>query len=122
MTTVADARATLRATLVAADIRVDDDPGSVAPPCVYIYNGGVSDMRRIGMGKVPWSFRVVCRPSTNTEKVASAGVGALVIAVLTVLRALPGWEVGEVTPDIMRTTAGSDYLSADVTATTMIDL
>lgn len=116
---LAVSRAALVAALVAASIRCSDSPGDTAAPVVHIFGNG-SDMHGIARGQVRFGFRLVLQPEGGTPALASANLGVMVEAVCAVLRALAGFEVGEVSPDVMRTLAGSEFLSADVTAFTMI--
>ncbi len=121
MTSIATRRGALVTALTGASIRCSDSPGDTAAPVVHIFGNG-SDMRGVGRGQVRYSFRLVLQPEGGTTAVASSNLGVMVAAVVAVLRTLTGFEVGEVTPDTLRTIAGSDFLSADVTALTMIDL
>lgn len=72
--------------------------------------------------QVEYEFRLVLQPEGGTPAIASANLGTMVEAVIAVLYGLAGWKVGTVSPDVMRQLAGSDFLSADVTARVMIEL
>jgi hypothetical protein len=115
---VAAARSTLVAALVAAGIRCSDSPGDTAAPVVHIFGNG-SDLVFRG-SQLRYGFRLVLQPEGGTPAIASANLGTMVEAVVAVLRALQGWQLGDVSQDIMRSLAGSDFLSADITASTLI--
>jgi hypothetical protein len=100
---------------------ISDAPGRIAPPVGYIYGDGI-DPRGIGRGQVAASFRVTLVVGRADAPAASAALGALTILALTALRNINGWQVGEVRPDAIRSIAGADYLTADVTASAMIDV
>ena len=122
MTTIATRRSALSAAIVAAGIRCSDTgPKATAPPVVHIFGGGL-DPAGVARGQVRYTFRLVLQPDGGTPAVQSTNLAVMVASVVGVLRSLAGFQVGEVTADVIRTLAGSDFLSADVTATTMIDL
>jgi len=118
---VSAARGVLSAALVAASLPCSDSPGDTAAPVVHIFGNG-SDMRGVGRGQVRYGFRLVLQPEGGNPAVESANLGAMVEAVCAVIRSLSGWEVGEVGPDTIRTLAGADFLSADVTALVQVEL
>lgn len=121
MTTIAGARTALSAAIVAAGGVVADNPGGTAPPCYYIFGGGASDFRRAAAGKAEFTFRVVCHPPSSNEMVASSELAGMIQTLITALKSLAGWQLGEVSADVIRRVGGSDFLSADVTASTLID-
>lgn len=120
-TTLATARSALSAAIVSAGGKVSTNPGDTAPPCYYIFGGGASDFRRVAAGKVPFTFRIVCHPPSQNEMVASEQLASMVLALISAIRSLAGWQLGEVSADVIRRVGGSDFLSADVTASTLID-
>lgn len=79
-------------------------------------------MRGVGRGQVAYEFRLVLQPEGGTPAVASSNLGTMVEAVVAVVRALKDFQVGPVSQDVMRQLGGNDFLSADVTVRTMIDL
>lgn len=121
MATLASRRAELVAALVAAGVRSGDDPGAIAAPCALVFGAG-SDMTGIGRGQVAVEFRVTMLGGLSDAHAAGAELATLEGTVLTVARALAGWQVGPLSGDQIRTVAGGDYLSADLALTTTVDL
>jgi hypothetical protein len=107
--------------MLTGGVTISDAPGRVAPPVGYVYGGGI-DPRGIGRGQVAATFRVTLVVGRSDAPAASAALGDLTLLALSVLQDLNGWQIGEVGPDAIRTIAGAEYLSADVTASSMIDL
>jgi len=121
MSTLATRRAELTAAMLTGGVAISDAPGRIAPPVGYIYGDGI-DPRGIGRGQVAASFRVTLVVGHPDAPAASAALGVLTLLALSVLQDLNGWQVGEVRPDAVRTIAGALFLSADVTASAMIDI
>ena len=116
------ARSALSSALVAASIRCSDSPGDTAAPVVHIFGNGTPDMRHVVRGQVEYEFQLVLQPEGGTPAIASVNLGLMAEAVIVVLRNLAGFKVGPISQDVMRTLAGSDFLSVDITTSTMIDL
>lgn len=121
MATIAARRAELVAALVAATVRASDDPGAVEPPVTYIYGDG-SDLVGVGRGQVRYGFRLVLVAGLREAPYASSTLGTLAELVITTLRALAGWQLGPLSADVVRTIAGGEYLTADLSVSTMVDL
>ncbi len=115
MTTLAAARTAL-VTLVGGD----DD--YVSPPGAFVYSSG-SDLRGIGRGQVEWQFRVTGYVGIGQADSAAASVAlaAHMLTILQALRAAP-YAVISIGPDVVRTIAGGDHLSADITVGIMVEI
>lgn len=121
MTTLAGARAELIAALEAASLSATETPGSKPPPYVAVLGGGV-DFGHIVRGSVLSTWRLACVAGLADAKASVAQLDALKLSAIGMLLTLAGWQLGEVRPDGIRSYAGSDYLTADVTASRYIDL
>lgn len=121
MTTLHEARDELIDALRTANLRATDTPGGMDPPYVAVLGDGI-DLSHIIRGQTPARFRAACIAGKADASGSVADLDALKLDVLVVLRALPGWALGEVRGDGIRTYGGSDLLTADVTASRMIDI
>lgn len=108
MTTVAQARDALGTAVGSAAAPID-------PPACYVYSNG-SDLTPMGGSGIEWGFRVTCAVGyQGDDDVASDALATLVAAKLTILWALAGWRVLGVGPDQLRTIAGGEQFTADIT-------
>jgi hypothetical protein len=121
MTTLAEARDELIAALVAADVRATDNPGGIDPPYVAVLGNGI-DLGHIVRNEAEASFRSVCIAGAADNTGAVDQLDALKLATIAVLRSLAGWRLGEVRADGLRSYQGSEYLTADVTASRFVTI
>ncbi len=105
---------------LASAIGAGDDYNS--PPGKMVYGNG-SDLRGVGRGQVAWNFRVVCYVGYHTDSAANVDeLAALTLATLSTIRALAGWTVDSISPDLVRQIAGGEHLTADIAVSRMIEL
>ena len=121
MTTLAGARAELVAAIDAAGMKATDVAGAKPVPYVLVAGAGI-DPSRVMVGKVAATFRAICVAGAWDQAAAVGSLDELKLGVLSVLRGLAGWQLGEVGRDGIRSFSGSDLLTADVSATRLIDL
>jgi hypothetical protein len=122
MSTFATRRADLTTAMAAGSVKVSPAPGSIAPPVVLIFGDGIPDLRGIGRGQVPARFRLILLAGKPDAAASAKALDALLLAVLSVLRALAGWTIVEVRGVRTRSDAGSLYLSSDVIVESMIEI
>lgn len=120
-TTLAGARAELIAAVEAASIAATDTPGDRQPPYVAVLGNGI-DLERVLAGKALASFRLACVAGKADASASVLSLDTLKLDIVSMLRGLAGWQLGEVRPDGVRIFAGGTYLSADVIAARLIDL
>ena len=120
MTTLAQARAELIAAYTAASIRATSTPGG-EPPYVLVAGGGI-DAEHIIRGQTEATFRSVLVAGGFEDTKSAAELDALKLGALGVLRALAGWRLGTIGGDGIRSFSGGDYLSAEASASRMIDV
>lgn len=120
MTTLAAARAELVAALSTAGLRGTTAAGG-DPPYVLVAGGGI-EMTHVVRGQAPATFRARCVAGAWDDAAAAAILDEQKLSVLGVLLALTGWRMLPVGDDVIRDYAGSMYLTADVSASRMIDL
>lgn len=118
MTTMAQARAELRAALVAAGVPVARSPG---PKAAVIFGDGM-DLEHIGRGQAEATFRVVLIAGKFDVAASTTELDAAKLRALTAVRGLDGWRLGEIRRDTVVTIAGGQYLAADVTASRFVDI
>lgn len=121
MATQTSRRAELAAALAAASVTASDAAGRDTPPYVLMYGGGI-DPRDTMRGQMRASVRIVAIAAKADAGAASVQLAGLVESVLAVLRALAGWRIDGVSSDLRRIIAGAEYLSADISASCMIDV
>jgi hypothetical protein len=121
MTTIADRRTELAAALVAGGVSVTNAPGRVSPPVAVLIAAG-SDLEGVGRGQVAYGFRVVLVAGAADADASALRLDELVGDAIAVLRNLDGWRLTTVGATSTRDIAGALYLTADVTASAMIDL
>lgn len=121
MTTLAGARAALIAAVDAVDLAATETPGTRVPPYVAVLGDGLA-LDRIVTGRVVGRFRLALVAGAADQSGAAAELDSMKLTILVALRALAGWQLGEVRPDGIRTYGGAEYLTCDVTASTLIDL
>lgn len=121
MTTLAGARAELIAALEADGIRATDTPGGRDLPYVLVAGDGI-ELTHLVRGQGTATFRATCIAGAWDDSAAALALDELKLDVLGVLRALPGWRVNSVGRDGIRTYAGAELLTADCSASRMIDL
>ena len=121
MTTLVQARAELVAAIDAAGIKATDVAGGKAVPYVLVAGAGI-DLSRVISGRVEATFRAICVAGGWDEGTAIEALDAMKLGVLSVLAGLAGWRLGEVGRDGIRSFSGSDLLTADVSASRLIDL
>lgn len=123
--TIAEARAALIAALrddAPAAWPVTDTPGTIAAPYLAVLGGGADLGGRIVTGRIAATFRVAMIAGAADQSAAVAELDAMKQAVMSALRALAGWQLGELRPDGIRTFAGADFLTADLEAVTLVTL
>ncbi len=87
--------------------------------CVVYSNG--SNMQLRGDGSALWQFRVTCYVGYQADSAQnSKDLATLVAAKLVILLSLAGWQIDSVSPDVVRSIAGGDHLSADIAVTTTV--
>ena len=121
MTTLAEARAELVAALEAADIAATDTPGARDVPYVLVSGDGI-DAAHIVRGQAVATFRALCIAGAWDGHAVVDELDSLKLATLTVVRELEAWRFGSVGRDGIRTFGGSELLTADVSASRMIDI
>jgi len=119
--TLTEAREALT-TALASVVTVTRDPAGLAsPPAAIVYGDGV-DTAHIGRGQSVASFRILLVAGAWDGTGAADALAELVNAVLTVLRAMVGWQVGELGRDSAVNVSGSTLLGCDVRASVMIEI
>lgn len=121
MPSLVDGRADLVAALVGAGIRATEDLGGVATPSVIVSGAGV-DVGHIGRGQVGAAYRLALLAGAWDAAGSSRGLAELTDDVLTVLRELTGWAIGDVTPDTIIRIAGADLYGAFIPLRRMADV
>lgn len=120
MTTLAGARAELLAAYATASIRA----GSASlgeTPYVLVAGGGI-DAAHVMRGQALATFRSILVAGAWDDAASATTLDALKLATLDVLIGLAGWQVGSLGSDGLRSFAGGDYLSAEWSASRMIDI
>lgn len=116
MTTLAAARAALVTAVGASDDYVD-------PPGCMVFSEGSPLAPMFGDGSVPWSFRVTCYVGYKSDSAASdVELSAYVAAKTLVLLQDPVWLLSGVTPATIRSLAGGEHLTADISVSTKVTL
>jgi hypothetical protein len=121
MTTLAGARSALGTALSTGGVTLSDAPGRVAPPVALIFGGGIDPshaMRREMLA----TFRITAVAGRADATAMSAALGELVLKILAVVNGLAGWVVGNVSPDLERSIAGGQYLTADISVSTFVSV
>jgi hypothetical protein len=116
-----DARAELISALEDAGLAATDAPGAKPIPYVLVAGDGI-DTTRIVAGKAAATFRCVCIAGAWDESQAVELLDGLKLDVLSIIRGLPGYQVGPVGRDGIRSFQGADVLTADVATTVLIDV
>ena len=120
MTTLGSARAEVIAALQAADVRAVAAPGGEVP---YVYVAGDGgNVTRLLAGLVQTDWRLILVGGAWDEEAAATELDTLKQSVLETLRALDGWAVGELGRDGARDWAGGLYLTADISASRLVDV
>lgn len=115
MTTVAEARVALVTAVSASD-------DVMAPPGCMVFSSG-SDLAGLGGSNVEWRYRVTCYVGWHSDSADTEDdLAATVQAKLVILRAFAGWRVLSVGPSVVRSLAGGDHLTADITVSTPVTL
>lgn len=96
--------------------------GGPAVPFVLIFGDGITDPRGLGRGQTPARFRIALFAGRPDAAASADALAALIAATLTVIRALAGWAFLELRGDRRRILGTSDYLSADVIVSAMVDI
>jgi hypothetical protein len=120
MTTLAQARAELITALTTASVRATSTPSN-DPPYVLVQGNGV-DMAHITRSEALADFRIMCIAGASDSSKSAESLDALKLVVIQTVRALAGWRLGNVGRDGIRTYGGGEYLTADCSASRMIDL
>ena len=120
MTTLAGARAELVAAYVAASIRATSTPGG-EPPYILVAGGGI-DPQHIIRGQAEASFRSILVAGGFEDAKSANELDTLKLAALDVVRDLAGWRLDTIGGDGLRSFSGGDYLSAELSASRMIDI
>ena len=120
MTTRAQARAELMTALRTAGVRAVDSPIG-DPPYVLVGGGGIA-MTHVTIAKAPATIRARCVAGAWEAAGVQAILDELIQDTLAVLRAMTGWQMLPVGQDEIRRFTGGDYLTADVSASRMIDI
>jgi len=121
MTSLAGARAEYVAALRLAGVEVHDAPGG-DPPYVFVRGDGIADPGHVVRGTVLATFSGVCVAGAWDDGASAAMLDELKGDVLAVARAMPGWQLGDVSRDSVRRLGASDYLTADVSANRHVDI
>ena len=120
MTTLAQARAELITALTTASVRATSTPGN-DPPYVLVQGAGI-DMSHITRSEALADFRIMCVAGASDMAQSALTLDTLKLAVVQTLRALGSWRLGNVGRDGIRTYGGGEYLTAECSASRMIDL
>jgi hypothetical protein len=120
MTTLAQARAEVITALTTAGVRATSTPGN-DPPYVLVQGAGI-DMGHITRSEALSDWRLMCVAGASDSTQSAASLDTLKLAVIQTLRALAGWRLGNVGRDGIRTYGGGEYLTAECSASRMIDL
>lgn len=118
MTTLAGARGALRAAVEAADIIAAYAPGGTDPPYVVIAGDGIDLSRRV---RAEATFRLICIGGLADAEASALELDTLKLAIVGIIRGLNDWRMVDVSADRIRLFAGTDYLTADVRTSTLID-
>lgn len=123
MSTLPEARDVLEATLTTAGIRVTRDPAGLpaAAPAAILFGDGV-DTGHIGRGQVVAGFRILLVAGAWDGASMADVLAGLVSTVLSALRVLDGWPVGEVGPDAAVTVGSNRLLGCDIRTATVVDV
>jgi len=121
MTTIATRRAELTAALIAGGVSCTDTPGDAQPPYAILVQAG-SDLDGIGRGQVAFGWRVTLVAGDYLVATSATALDSLMSTSTTVLRLMDGWRLTSMSAASIRDLAGGLYLTADVTASAMIDL
>ena len=119
--TLTEAREELT-TALATVVSVTRDPAGLAdPPAAIVYGDGV-DTAHIGRGQSLASFRIVLVSGAWDGGSASDLLAELASTVLSLLRSLVGWMVGELGRDSAVNVSGSTLLGCDIRASVMVEI
>ena len=121
MTSLAEARSEFVAAIATAGVEAKTSPGG-DPPYVYVRADGVPDVSHVVRGTVLGTWAAVCVGGGWTDEGAALELDTLKMAVLTALRSLDGWKLGDIGRDGIRSHQGAELLTADVTANRYVDL
>ena len=105
------------AALTSAGVRVDTPD----PPSARVVLRGVTVGSGAVRGQSPATFGVVCLGGAWDSTAAAADLSGIVGDVLTAIRELAGYALGDATGERIIRVDGSDYIAAEVAASCMID-
>lgn len=117
MTTLGDARTELAAAIAAAGVPVDTS----APPTVRIVFRGMATGSGAVRGQSPATFGIVALGGAWDSAAASAELADTVGTILSTVRALASWGLGDASGERILRVDGSDFVAAEITAVRMID-
>ncbi len=121
MTTIAARRSELTTALVAGGVTCTDAPGDAQPPYAVLVQAG-SDLEGIGRGQVAFDWRITLVAGDYLVASSALNLDALMATTTSILRLMDGWRITGLGAASIRDIAGALYLTADVTASAMIDL
>lgn len=121
MTTILGARDELAAALTSGGVPIADAPGGMSTEYGVIFGDGI-DLTHVGRGQVQPTFRVTLIAGGWETQQAGRALTGMVQSTLAVLKALDGWQLGEVRRDNVIAIAGGQMLGCDVTASRMVDI
>ena len=115
MTTVAAARTALVTAVSASE---KETQGTAC----YVFSAG-SDFNRLGGSSTEWRFRVTCAVGWNSDiGTMETALATQVLAKVSIINALAGWRLIDVSADVARQIAGGDHLAADIAVSTKVDI
>ena len=117
MSSLADTRTTLVSALESAGVRV----GTTDPPSARVVLRGVTIGSGAVRGQSPATYGIVCLGGAWDSDAAAAALAGVVGDVLTAVRALGGFALGDASGERVIRVDGNDYIAAEVAASAMID-
>lgn len=122
MTTVAESRAALISLLGASALDVTSVLGAKQPPYVAVLGDGIDTTGRAPAGQGIASWRCALIAGKSDQEASAASLDALKQYVAVTIRAAPGWQLGEIRRDGIRSIAGGLYLTADIIANQVVNI
>ena len=120
--TFAGAREELATAFEAQGVNATYVVGGKPVPYVLIAQGGISDPSHVVRGELLADFRMIFLAGPPDSERAVTDLDDMKTQCISQLRLLEGWRLGSMGADGIRTYAGGQFLSADLTASRFIAL